>query len=211
MKIKGILSLIIITLSVSFSYGQDQIRSNITKVLSAGYSYYPYVNQSSFKFVFGMRYSPYKKETNEKGQRVHVNNKGKVVKIQHEIQANLIDVSYMFSHEPNMPYGCFNITFLGAHYRIGKGRFRLCLDGEFLGVSTINEALGEKIEKPNGKLILTNSVSAGLGFYITSHISVKVSGGMLARTIKAYLYPYGCVTLSIDIPEKGDVYRYTTN
>lgn len=116
--------------------------------------------------------------------------------------------------------GSFGITLASVHLRlpIGRSRLKLCVGGEFLGLSTINEALGERIDipivpnqnmNPNNlanKIRLTNSVMAGFDFYITNRLSLNLRAGVLMRTVHFYQYPFGSASLSFDILDEGSLF-----
>lgn len=126
----------------------------------------------------------------------------------------------MFSNAPIKPMGSFGITLASVHLRlpIGRSRLKLCVGGEFLGLSTINEALGERIDipivpnqnmNPNNlanKIRLTNSVMAGFDFYITNRLSLNLKAGVLMRTVHFYQYPFGSASLSFDILDEESLF-----
>lgn len=199
-------------------FGQDI--NNGVVVVSAGYRYYPYANLSSVHLAYGLRYNPFKRIRDSRGRLINVNKNGSRVPIRYSLEVHLIDVHYLFSNAPIRPKGSFGITLASAHLRvpIGRTRLKICVGGEFLGISTINEALGERIMIPivpnqnmdpnntANKFRLTNSVMAGFDFYITNKLSLNLRAGVLTRTFHFYPYPFGSASLTYDILDEGSTY-----
>lgn len=193
--------------------------NNGVGVITAGYRYYPYANLSSVHLSYGIRYNPYKRIRDERGRLINVNKNGSRVLIRYSFEVHLVELHYLFSNAPVKPMGSFGLTLASVHLRlpIGRSRLKLCIGGEFLGISTINEALGERIDIPivpnqnagpknlANKFRLTNSVMAGLDFYITNRLSLNLRAGVLMRTFHFYQYPFGSASLSYDILDGGTV------
>ena len=206
---------LILCLSNAISYGQRSHRhryhSNNTglfrelfinplgggfSVKSVEYAYYPFVNQSSVRLNWRSARFTHSRPV-----------------LSNELQVDLFALTWMFPNSLKKSWGSIGTSIVTFTYRFGEGRLKPFVTGEFLGISTCNELLGEKlIIEEIGKerlFIIYSGVSAGLDCYLGKHTMLKASAGVMDRCIIKgnYLYPYGSVSLVYEINLGDDIYR----
>ena len=202
----------------SISKVRSALRGTRASVTSVDYSYYPTVNQSSLRLNWlGKRWRPYERERDGEGGLNNLDTeRGMVVRNDYDKEVNFFAITWMFpntifktiSNSFQSSWGCLGISLINGQYRFGKQqRIRPFVSAELVGVSTLNESLGEKVDfKGKSPVFIYNEVSAGFDCYIGRHTLLKLSGGMMLRGINT-LYPFASISFAF---EENIVDKYRT-
>lgn len=220
---RNVLKVIILTLIMVFSctatFGQRHHRHSrgpgLLKALfvdpvwgdlsikSVDYAYYPLVNQSSIRLNW------------RSGRYRHCR-----PILSNELQVDFLPVTWMFPNSIHNSWGSIGASLFTLTYRFGESRIKPFVTGEFLGIATCSESLGEKLpilimdvgtKRP---FISYCSASAGLDCYLGTHTMLKVSAGIMDRCIIKgnYLYPYGAISFvyehTMDSDTQYETIRY---
>lgn len=220
---KNYLFLLIIFITVNafgqnpLSLVQEVIRGDNAGVSSIDYSFYPTVNQSSLRLNWlGKRWHPYNERRDGEGgwNRLDME-RGTVVRNDYDKELNFFAVTWMFPnaiiktipHSLQSSWGCLGVSLINGQYRFGRKRMKPFISAELVGVSTLNESLGEKIDYKGKKPVYVyNLASAGLDYYISRHAILKLSGGVMLRGMNT-LYPFASISIAF---EKNIVDKYRT-
>lgn len=197
-----ILLVIVCFFFLECSYGQ---RWFATK--SIGYSFYPTVNHSSLRINwYGYRRIPYFEQKTGDYQWDYIDSYGNKVTTFYDFEINLLSIHWMFPNSFKDSKGALGASLISFQYRIGKKRLKPFFNAELVGTSRNIKSLGEL----ENKGVIFNSAAAGLDFYLTNRLILRMSVGAMMRTYTmndVTWYPFGGLSLSYDYPREPILFQ----
>ncbi len=189
---------------------------------SITYSFFPTVNQSSLRINWiGVTSHPYVMSRDEEGNIYGEDlNRELGVKYDFYLEIDYFPITWMFpnslvktfSNSFKSTWGCLGASLVSAQLKFGRKRTKFFVETELIGVSTLNESLGDKIDVKGGAKNIYNSASAGIDYGLGRHSYLRISGGLMLRGFNT-LYPFVGISLLNEETFKADKYRtkYGTN